>query len=43
MEHVYLTEVLIEEALQSHIITEQEAKELIALIADNQPELLEAS
>ncbi len=43
MHHVYLTQALIEEALRAHIITEQEARELIALIAEDQPDLLQAS
>ncbi|MEA3373673.1 MAG: hypothetical protein U9Q62_08300 [Campylobacterota bacterium] len=43
MNHVYLSEGLIKEALQAHAITNQEAKELIALITKNQPELLQAS
>ena len=43
MNHVYLNEVLIKEALQAHAITDQEAKELIVLITKDQPELLQAS
>ena len=43
MEHAYLTQSLIEEALQAKAITELEAKELLAQIALFQPALLKAS